>query len=150
MVEIFHLQKAVPYKYMLFTCQVSTLLEHLKSPTFNHVSSIKSFDFSTLYTTIPHQKLKDRLTSIIRNAFIFKWMYLSRKVEEKSMGTSWRDPGHLRTRLRKLTYIILHTSRCKGRKRGGNFECGASRFITKVGQLLKDIQDINILGSSPM
>ena len=43
-----------------------------KSPTFNRVTSIKSFDFSTLYTTIPHQKLKDRLTSIIRNAFIFK------------------------------------------------------------------------------
>ena len=48
------------------------LLEHLKSPTFNRVTSIKSFDFSTLYTTIPHQRLKDRLTSIIRNAFIFK------------------------------------------------------------------------------
>ena len=48
------------------------LLDYLKSPTFNHVTSIKSFDFSTLYTTIPHQKLKDRLTSIIRNAFIFK------------------------------------------------------------------------------
>ena len=48
------------------------LLEHLKSLTFNHVTSIKSFDFSTLYTTIPHQKLKERLTSIIRNAFIFK------------------------------------------------------------------------------
>ena len=48
------------------------LLEHLTSPAFNHVTSIKSFDFSTLYTTIPHQKLKERLTSIIRNAFIFK------------------------------------------------------------------------------
>ena len=48
------------------------LLEHLKSPAFNHVTSIKSFDSSTLYTTIPHQKLKERLTSIIRNAFIFK------------------------------------------------------------------------------
>ena len=48
------------------------LLEHPKSPTFNHVTSIKSFDFSTLYTTIHHQKLKDRLTNIIRNAFIFK------------------------------------------------------------------------------
>ena len=31
-----------------------------------------SLDFPTLYTTIPHQKLKDKLTSIIRNAFIFK------------------------------------------------------------------------------
>ena len=47
------------------------LLEHLfKSPTFNQVTSIKPFDFSTLYTTIPHQKLKNRLISIIRNAFI--------------------------------------------------------------------------------
>ena len=34
------------------------LLEHLKSPNFNHVTSIKSFDFSTLNTTIPHDKLK--------------------------------------------------------------------------------------------
>ena len=48
------------------------LLEHLKSPTFNHVASIKYFDFSMLYTTIPRQKLKTRLTTIIRNAFIFK------------------------------------------------------------------------------
>ena len=30
------------------------------------------FCFSTLYTTILLQKLKERLTSIIRNAFIFK------------------------------------------------------------------------------
>ena len=50
----------------------SKVLEHLKSPTFNHVASITSFDFSTLNTTIPHQKLKDRLTRIIRHAFIFK------------------------------------------------------------------------------
>ena len=30
------------------------LLEHLKSTNFNHITSIKSFDFSTIYTTIPH------------------------------------------------------------------------------------------------
>ena len=34
------------------------LLVHLESPTFSHVTSIKSFDFSTLNTTIPHLKLK--------------------------------------------------------------------------------------------
>ena len=49
------------------------LLEHLKSPTFNHVTSIKSFDFATLYTAIPHQKLKYRLATFIRNAFMFKY-----------------------------------------------------------------------------
>ena len=48
------------------------LLEHLKSPNFNHITSIKSFDFSTLNTTIPHDKLKSRLASIIRNSFLFK------------------------------------------------------------------------------
>ena len=48
------------------------LLEHLQSPNFNHTTSIKSFDFSTLYTTIPHQKLKSRLATIIRNSFTHK------------------------------------------------------------------------------
>ena len=40
------------------------LLDHLKSPNFNLITNIKSFDFSTLYTTIPHQKLKSRLATI--------------------------------------------------------------------------------------
>ena len=48
------------------------LLEHLKSPNFNHIKSIKPFNFSNLYTTIPHEKLKSKLASIIRNSFIFK------------------------------------------------------------------------------
>ena len=48
------------------------LLEHLQFPNFNHITSMKSFDFSTLYTTIPHQKLKSRLATIIRNSFIHK------------------------------------------------------------------------------
>ena len=48
------------------------LLDHLKSPNFNLITNIKSFDFSTLYTTIPHQKLKNRLATIIRNSYIHK------------------------------------------------------------------------------
>ena len=48
------------------------LLDHLKSPNFNLITNIKSFDFSTLYTTIPHQKLESRLATIIRNSFIHK------------------------------------------------------------------------------
>ena len=81
------------------------LLEHLKSPTFNRVTSIKSFDFSTLYTTIPHHKLKDRLTSIIRNAFIFKngncrYKYLVLGHEERS------------TLILKLSTLKTTSSRC--------------------------------------
>ena len=48
------------------------LLEHLKSPNVDHITSITSDDFSTLYTTIPRDKLKSRLASIIRNSFVFK------------------------------------------------------------------------------
>ena len=33
------------------------LLENLKAQSLHSVNSIKSFDFSTLYTTIPHDKL---------------------------------------------------------------------------------------------
>ena len=50
------------------------LLDNLKSPKFNLITNIKSFYFSTLYTTNPHQKLKIRLVTIIRNSFIYKKM----------------------------------------------------------------------------
>ena len=40
------------------------LLENLKAKSLHSVNSIKSFDFSTLYTTIPHGKLKSKLKEI--------------------------------------------------------------------------------------
>ena len=75
------------------------LLEHLKSPNFNHVTSIKSFDFSTLYTTIPHDKLKSRLASIIRNSFMFKngnrrYKYLVLGHEESYFVKEHSDSKH--------------------------------------------------------
>ena len=48
------------------------LVENLHSPHFSSVHSIRSYDFSTLYTTIPHDKLKLRLSDIIRGAFFHK------------------------------------------------------------------------------
>jgi hypothetical protein len=36
---------------------------------FSQVSSIKTLDFSTLYTTLPHDKLKTRLKETIHKAF---------------------------------------------------------------------------------
>ena len=46
------------------------LLEHLKSQAISKVYSIKTFDVSTLYTTILHQQLKSRLSGLIRSSFI--------------------------------------------------------------------------------
>ena len=62
------------------------LLDHLKPSNFNLITNIKSFDFSTLYTTIPHHKLKCRLATIIKNSFIhqngnlrYKYLVLGRE-----------------------------------------------------------------------
>ena len=48
------------------------LLNNLQHPLLRNVSSIKTFDFSTLYTTIPHSKLKERLRSLIMRAVFNK------------------------------------------------------------------------------
>jgi hypothetical protein len=48
------------------------LLENLKSHDFSKIDSIKTYDFSTLFTTIPHNKLKSRLFQIIDNCFLNK------------------------------------------------------------------------------
>jgi hypothetical protein len=45
------------------------LLDNLKSRSFSQVSSIKTFDFSTLCTTLPQDKLKTRLKETIYKGF---------------------------------------------------------------------------------
>ena len=45
------------------------LLDNLQSNSLTSIHKIKTYDFSTLYTTIPHTKLKARLSELIKNAF---------------------------------------------------------------------------------
>ena len=45
------------------------LLDNLQSRSFSQVSSIKTFDLSTLYTTLLHEQLKTRLKETIHKAF---------------------------------------------------------------------------------
>ena len=46
------------------------LLEYIQSMSFSSCNSIKTFDFPTLYTCIPHSKLKDRLRELVQLCFI--------------------------------------------------------------------------------
>ena len=55
-----------------FTTMLGIAVRLIVIDPFNHITNIKSFDFSTLYTTIPHQKLTSKLPTIIRNSFIHK------------------------------------------------------------------------------
>ena len=48
------------------------LIENLQARSLSSVTSIQTFDFSTLYTTIPHAKLKSRLKDLISLAFSYK------------------------------------------------------------------------------
>ena len=48
------------------------LMENLHSKSFSSCNSIKTFDFSTLYTSIPHSQLKSRLAQLIKRSFIKK------------------------------------------------------------------------------
>ena len=46
------------------------LLEYIQPRSLSFCNSIKTFDFSTLYTHIPHSKLNDRLTEWVQLCFI--------------------------------------------------------------------------------
>ena len=46
------------------------LAEYIQSRSLSSCNSIKTFDFSTLYTTIPHSKLYDRLRRLVQLCFI--------------------------------------------------------------------------------
>ena len=52
-------------------------LENLKIQALFVVDSIKTFDFSTLDTTVPHENLKSKLKEIINNCFLHKNRKLS-------------------------------------------------------------------------
>ena len=70
------------------------LLENLNSRSFSQVSSIKTFDFSTLYTTLPHDELTTRLKETIHKAFShrndgskcavlgYNFIYFSNKIQK--------------------------------------------------------------------
>jgi hypothetical protein len=45
------------------------ILENPKAQNSSQINSVKMYDFSTHYTTIPHEKLKSKLVDIIDNCF---------------------------------------------------------------------------------
>ena len=48
------------------------LLEYIQSRSLSFCNIIKTFDFSTLFTTMPHSKLKVRLRALVQLCFIKK------------------------------------------------------------------------------
>jgi hypothetical protein len=48
------------------------LLEYIQSRSLSSCNSINTFDFFTLYTSISHSKMKDRLKELVQLCFIKK------------------------------------------------------------------------------
>jgi hypothetical protein len=48
------------------------LLEYIQSRSLSSCNNIKTFDLPTLYTTISHSKLKDKLKELVQLCFIEK------------------------------------------------------------------------------
>jgi hypothetical protein len=59
-------------KQMWILKNSTDLLEYIQSRSISSCNSIKTFDFSTLYTTIPHSKLKNKLKELVQLCFIKK------------------------------------------------------------------------------
>ena len=76
------------------------LLDNLQSHSLNFIHSIKTYDFSTLYTTIPHTKLKTRLSELIKNAF---------RCKNGKKRFEYIVVGH------KSTYFVTNTSNAKNK-----------------------------------
>ena len=57
----------------MWILKISTnLLSFLSHLGVHRATSIETFDFSTLYTSIPHDLLKSRMNSIINSAFKYE------------------------------------------------------------------------------
>ena len=73
------------YESVPFIKNSKDMLECLKSRSLSSGNSHKTFDFSTLYTTIPHSKLKEKFRALVHLYFIkkdgnhrFKYLVLGR------------------------------------------------------------------------
>jgi hypothetical protein len=56
----------------MWILKYSKELANLKTQNISQINNIKTYDFSTLYTTIPHDKSKSRHLDINDNCFFNK------------------------------------------------------------------------------
>ena len=69
--------------------ETSELLEYVKK---NEIHSMQTYDFTTLYDTIPHSKLFSVMDKVIRNAFKVrkaKYVYIGKQLDG-TLGAAWR------------------------------------------------------------
>jgi len=67
--DAFSLVNAIRNFCMWILKNSKDLVESLSSQSLYLITSIKTFDFSTLYTSIPHSKLTSRLKDLVTNSF---------------------------------------------------------------------------------
>jgi hypothetical protein len=113
------------------------LLDKLKSRSCSQVFSIKTFDFSTLYTTLPHDKLKTRLKETIHKAFShrnygskfallgYNSTYFSNKIQKGK--TCYSETQVISSS--SITYLSPLEGHCFSRSSSYQLCLSSSRFI---------------------
>ena len=119
------------------------LLDNLKSRSFSQVSSIKTFDFSTLYTTLLHDKLKTHLKETIHKAFShrndgstfvvlsYNSTYLSNKIQKGKTCYSEEQVISMLEFLIDTIFVSFGGTASAGRRHTNGYELcpSSSRFI---------------------
>ena len=85
------------------------ILGYMQSRSISSCNSMKTFDFSTLYTTIPHSKLKDRWrTRVFDDICHVWWTFYSRQSSYLKLQTVLLfSPAYLLIRMRQTTYRVF-------------------------------------------
>ena len=92
------------------------LLEYIQSISLSSCNSIKTFDFSTLYTTIPYSKLKDKLRELVQLCVIkkngqrrYKYLVLGRDRSYFVKKHSGSTKKFSETDIINLREVFIHT-----------------------------------------
>ena len=66
--SVFPLIKCIVLDSIVNLCNSTEILNKLKSKGFQ-ASTVSTYDFSTLYTTLPHNLIRNQLVDLIENTF---------------------------------------------------------------------------------
>ena len=67
---IFHLCTSTQRTKKQYLKNSKDMLEYIESRSLSSCNSIKTFDFSTIHTTISHSNLKDKIRELVQLCFI--------------------------------------------------------------------------------
>ena len=91
----------------------TSLLSSLEKLDVRYAKSVQTFDFSTIYTSIPHDLLKSRISTLIRNSFkkkdgSIRYTYIKVDGRRGYFSNSADSGGNKTFNANQICYIFLN------------------------------------------